>query len=77
MEDTLTGVFEASLLGEMVDALDLKFSSWKSIGSNPIVGRFREKWLKPIISMINNYKDRQLQEKIEIYVLKWGERDVA
>jgi hypothetical protein len=27
-----------SLLGEMVDALDLKFSSFKSIGSSPIAG---------------------------------------
>jgi hypothetical protein len=34
-----------SLLGEMVDALDLKFSSFKSIGSSPIAGIFllREK----------------------------------
>ena len=28
------------LLGERVDALDLKFSSFKSIGSNPIAGSF-------------------------------------
>ena len=26
------------LLGEMVDALDLKFSSFKSIGSSPVAG---------------------------------------
>ena len=36
----LPKLFRKNLLGGMVDALDLKFSSLKSIGSSPIVGSF-------------------------------------